>query len=96
MANLPIRHPVHKALHPPLTYFDSVGFPITRGMFWTAAGVALAVYIVLNTIIGAGIVLLVLGGFGIWSTHKDPRMWAMLKTAATLRTRYDAAKYEGT
>jgi hypothetical protein len=94
MPNVPTRHLVHKALHPPLTYFDSVGVPIARGMFWTAASIALAVYVVLNTIIGAGLVLLVLCGFGIWSTHRDPQMWAILKTAATLRTRYDAAKYQ--
>jgi hypothetical protein len=66
---------------------------MARGMFWTAAGVALAVYVLVNTILGAGVVLLVLGGFGVWSTHRDPQMWAMLTTAATLRARYDPAKY---
>jgi len=92
MATGPVLHRVHTALHVPLTYFDPWGVPIARSLWWQVCGVALAVFALFHTFIGAGLVLLVFGAAGVWMTATEPQLWKLLKAARKTRTRYDPVK----
>jgi type IV secretory pathway TrbD component len=84
----PVTHPVHKALHRPLTYFG-----VDRRLFFLSLMMGAATFNLFYSFLAG---LLMFGGLyacAWWTTSHDPQMLRILISSSTFRTRYDPAKH---
>ena len=84
----PTVHPVHKALHRPLTIGG-----IDRRVFFLSLLMGAATFNLLYSFLAGVLVFVALYAFGVWSTRRDPQMLTILFSSSRFRRRYDPAKY---
>ena len=84
----PVIHPVHKALHRPLT----VG-GIDRRLFFLSLLMGAATFNLLYSFLAGLVVFAALYAFGAWATKHDPKMLTILFSSSRVRRRYDPAKF---
>jgi type IV secretory pathway TrbD component len=82
-------NPVYRSLHKPLTVFG-----VERGMLFTVAVLAGAVFNLMGSLLAA-LVVFAAGYFAARvATKTDPKILTIVFRSERLRTRYDAAKFE--
>jgi type IV secretory pathway TrbD component len=92
MRATPERHPVHKALHLPLTSLEWTGFPIERRMCRVGLVVGLLFYGLTTWLVMGVLAAIAVWGFARWSITRDPHMLALMWQSQKNRRRYDPAK----
>lgn len=83
------RHPVHKALHRPLTVCG-----VERRLFFLALLLGASTFNLFYSFLAGLLIFAVLFGCAYWSTTRDPQMLRILLTSARARRRYDPAKHD--
>jgi type IV secretory pathway TrbD component len=86
-SSAPETHPVHKALHRPLTFFS-----VDRRLFMLALMMGAATWNLFFSFLAGLLVFGGLYGFARWSTKHDPQMLQILLSSSKFRRRYDAIK----
>lgn len=84
----PLRRPVYKVLHRPLTVCG-----VDRRMFFVALLMGAASFNLFYSFLAGLLTFAVLYVAGRWSTSRDPQMLRILFSAAQRRHRYDPAKH---
>jgi len=84
----PVTRPVYKALHRPLTVFG-----VDRRLFFLAMLMGAATFNLFYSFLSGVLMFVILYGFGLWATKRDPQMLKILLTSSRVRGRYDAAKH---
>jgi type IV secretory pathway TrbD component len=91
MAAEPSFHTVYKSMNKPLTIAGA-----ERSLFFLALVMGGATFNFFGSLLGGGIMFLVLLLFGRWATVTDPQILRILLNSAKFRRQYDPAKHSGT
>ena len=89
MTNQPTLHPVHKALHRPLTVCG-----VDRRLFFLALLIGAAMFNLFYSLLGGLLIFVGLFGFARWMTSEDPRMLQIILASSSARRRYDPGKHQ--
>ena len=81
--------PVYKALHRPMTLCG-----VERRLFIGALMMGALTFKIFMSLLAGTLVTLVLYGFGLWATRRDPQMLPIIFASSRSRTRYDPLKHE--
>ena len=84
----PVRRPVYKALHRPLTVCG-----VDRRLFFLALLMGAATFNLFYSFLAGLLTFVGLYGFALWATKRDPQMLRILLSSSRFRIRYDAAKH---
>ena len=84
----PLRHPVYKALHRPLTVFG-----VERRLFFLALLMGAATFNLFYSFLGGLLMFGALYAFALFATKRDPKMLQILLASSRVRTRFDAGKH---
>jgi type IV secretory pathway TrbD component len=84
----PTYRPVYKALHRPLTVCG-----VDRRLFFLALTVGAATFNLFYSFVAGLMMFVVLYGFALWATKRDPQMLRILLSSSRVRSRYDALKH---
>ena len=84
----PLRHPVYKALHRPLTVFG-----VERRLFFLALLMGAATFNLFYSFLGGLLMFGALYAFALFATKRDPQMLQILLASSRVRTRFDAGKH---
>ena len=87
-ANHPVTRTVHKAIHRPLTLLG-----VDRRLFFLALLMGAATFNLFYSFLSGVLMFVILYGFALWATKRDPQMLKILLTSSRVRGRYDAAKH---
>lgn len=79
---------VHRSLSRPLTILGA-----ERKLFFFAMCLGAATFNLLNSLLGGGLIFLLLYFVSRWATQTDPQILRFLLTAATLSRQYDPMKF---
>jgi type IV secretory pathway TrbD component len=79
---------VYKALHRPLTVCG-----VDRRLFFLALIMGAATFNLFYSFAAGLLMSLVLYGFALWATKRDPQMLRILLSSSRFKRRYDAAKH---
>ena len=88
MTQRPTYRPVYKALHRPLTVCG-----VDRRLFFLALTVGAATFNLFYSFVAGLMMFVVLYGFALWATKRDPQMLRILLSSSRVRSRYDALKH---
>ena len=80
---------VHRSLSRPLTILGA-----ERKLFFFAMCLGAGTFNLLGSLLGGLLMFLLLYAVARWATRADPQILRLLLTAAKVRCRYDAAKFE--
>ena len=83
-----ITRPVYKALHRPLTVFG-----VDRRLFFLAMLMGAATFNLFYSFLSGVLMFVILYGFALWATKRDPQMLKILLASSRVHRRYDAAKH---
>jgi type IV secretory pathway TrbD component len=89
MRDQPVCHPVHKALHRPLTVCG-----VDRRLFFLSLLMGGATFNLFYSFWAGVLVFLGLYGFALWATSRDPEMLRIVLASSGARRRYDPGKHE--
>jgi type IV secretory pathway VirB3-like protein len=84
-----VMHPVHKALHRPLTVCG-----VERRLFFLALMMGAATFNLFYSFLAGLLIAGGLYGFAWWATTRDPQMLRILLASSKFRPRYDPAKHK--
>lgn len=84
----PVRRPVYKALHRPLTVCG-----VDRRLFFLALLMGAATFNLFYSFLAGLLTFVGLYGSALWATKRDPQMLRILLSSSRFRIRYDAAKH---
>ena len=85
--NTPLRRPVYRSLHRPLTIAG-----VDRRLFFLALLVGAVAFNLFYSLLAGGLVFAAIYAFARWSTTHDRQMLHILLRAGQARRRYDAGR----
>jgi type IV secretory pathway TrbD component len=89
MADRPVSHPVHKALHRPLTIGG-----VDRRLFFLALLLGAATFNLFYSFLAGLLMTVGLYAGARWATARDPEMLRILLASSRARRRYDPGKHD--
>jgi type IV secretory pathway VirB3-like protein len=84
----PVRRPVYKALHRPLTVFG-----VERRLFFLAMLMGAATFNLFYSFLAGLLMFGALYSFALFATKHDPQMLQILLASSRAKPRFDAAKH---
>jgi type IV secretory pathway TrbD component len=89
MSDRPTYRLVYKALHRPLMICG-----VDRRLFFLALLLGAATFNLFYSFLGGVLMFILLYGFALWATRRDPEMLRILLSSSRARRRYDPGKHE--
>lgn len=84
-----VTHPVHKALHRPLTVCG-----VERKMFFLSLMAGGCTFQLFYSLLSGSLMFALIYGFAYWATLHDVEMIRILLSSSKFKSYYDAAKHE--
>jgi type IV secretory pathway TrbD component len=84
----PVRHPVYRSLHKPLTVLGA-----ERRLFFMAVGSAALLWDLFSSFLVSLLLFLILHVLAFVVTKRDPELLQIILKSGGLRARYDPAKW---
>ncbi len=85
---MPVRRPVYKALHRPLTVCG-----VERRLFFLALLMGAATFNLFYSFLAGLLMFGALYGFALFATRRDPQMLRILLASSRVKPRFDATKH---